>query len=591
MHYTGAKTKIVCTVNPQRADREFLEKLIDSGMDVVRMNFSHMNPGDGDQLIHLIKQIREERSIPLAIMLDTKGPEVRVYGYHEPIEINTGDVLEVKSFTGEKIEEAVSESPNVLFTNLSEIGKHAKGFQKALLMDGYIEASIIETTDDSIRLRMCNSGILRPRAHLTIPGMDYPLPFLSTKDIRDIQYGVQEDLEYIALSFVRSAEDIFKVRSLIRDENEHSSIRVIAKIESKQAIERLDEIIQYADGIMVARGDLGVELDLEEVPVIQKEIIRKCYESGKPVITATQMLESMINNRVPTRAEASDVANACYDLTSAVMLSGETAIGKYPDLVVQIMERIINKVEASYDYSSNFFLRRDKDMKRDLTKIICYSAVTTAYQCSAGAIICFTKSGYSARQISRLRPGLPIYAFTPDRRVYNQLALNWGVYPYYINEVNDFELMLQNALQQCVKDKLVRRNELVVIVAGMPLGVRGRTNMIRVETAGKSRIPVEFLHPGSVTAQAVHLCSDEDIKTKEFTGKVVIIGTFRDEWTSHLRYAAAIVCEDDDQKRQLQLLGMAYNIPVAVKANAVCEIIAEGAMIELSDTDNLLSEI
>ncbi len=591
MKNKGAKTKIVCTVNPNTADRVFLEKLIDQGMDVVRLNFSHMDPEDGEGVIDLVRAIRDERSIPIAIMLDTKGPEVRVFGYPESIELNSGDVLEISSFAGPNIEDFVSESPRHLYTNLANIGELAKGFKKALLMDGYIEAEIVEASAETIKIQLSNSGNLRPRAHLTVPGMDYPLPFLSEKDIRDIRFAAQKGLEYIALSFVRSAEDLFKVRNLIRDVKEDSQIRLIAKIESKQAINQLDEIVRYADGIMVARGDLGVELALEEVPVIQKKIIEKCYQSGKPVITATQMLESMIHNRVPTRAEASDVANACYDLTSAVMLSGETAIGKYPDLVVQTMERIIRKVEEHYDYSVNFYHRRDEGRDNDLTTIICYNAVTTAYQCQAGAIICFTKSGYSARQISRLRPGLPIYAFTPDHNVYHQLALNWGVFPYYVQEVDDFEMMLKNALLQCVKDGLVKRNELVVIVAGLPLGVRGRTNMIRVETAGKSRIPVKFLQSGSVTAQAVHLGTEDDLKKKDFTGKIVILRTFRDEWTSSLRYAAAIVAENCSFERQLQLLGMAYNIPVAINANAVCEIIAEGAMIELNSNDNLLSEI
>lgn len=585
------KTKIVGTLSNFRKDKKILKELISEGMDVIRLNFSHMNLDDADVLIKNVKEIRREMNIPLAIMLDTKGPEVRIYGHKEKVKLEKSDIITISSYLKKDLENKISPENLHFYTNLPDLPKLVKIGSRVLLMDGFIEGLVKEIDSEKIHVEILNNGALRPKAHLSIPNLHYDLDFLSEKDIHDITYAVKNDLEYIALSFVQSSDDIFQVKQLIREVDMDANIKLISKIENKFAINNLDEIIRYSDGVMVARGDLGVELPLEEVPIMQKKIIRNCYLSGKPVITATQMLESMIDNRVPTRAEASDVANACYDLTSAVMLSGETAVGNFPALVVRTMERIIRKVEASFDYSAIYHKSRRLMDSRDLTTIISYNAVATATQSQAAAIIVFSTSGYSAQQISKLRPGLPVYTFTPNEKIYNQLALNWGIFPYLIEEEIDFEDMLSHALKICEDENLLKKDDMVVIVAGLPLGAKGRTNMIRVETIGKSSIAGRAVCKGSATGQIVHIRDENDLKTKDLTGKVIVLQTFKQQYTNYLRYINGIVMEGSEFESSLQILGMAYNIPILLDAFANLSSIKEGVLVEINSKKQLVIEI
>jgi len=338
-----------------------------------------------------------------------------------------------------------------------------------------------------VLVRIDNDGQLRPKAHLTIPGADYPIPFLSEKDISDILWAVGRDIDYIALSFVRCATDIEEVRRLVQraavSTGKRSVVKLIAKIESARGLSNVDEIIREADGIMVARGDMGVEMPIETVPIAQKSIIRKGYLAAKPVITATQMLESMIESPMPTRAEASDVANACFDSTSAVMLSGETAIGKYPVQVVHTMRLIIDAVEKQFDYV-DFHRDVPPEVKSgDIPAIMSYNAVSVAYLCDAKALVVLTETGQAARLLSRLRPRMPIYAFLSDERLYNQLALNWGVRPFLHSGTGTrLDAVVDEAVAICKKEGLLEAGDKVVIVAGLPLSQQGSTNMIRVET-------------------------------------------------------------------------------------------------------------
>ncbi|MCD4829724.1 MAG: pyruvate kinase [Candidatus Cloacimonetes bacterium] len=585
------RTKIVCTLTPQRADEATLRQLVEAGMDVVRVNFSHMSVGDADPMLEAIARVRAEMNIPLAVLLDTKGPEVRIFGFAEPVELKRGDRIIIHSYIDDDIEESIAPAEKRFHTNLHNVGKLVEKGARVLLMDGYIEGNVIGREPDAIEVEINNDGCLRPRAHLSLPGVDYPLPFLSQKDAEDIRYAVRAGFDYLALSFVRTAEDIFQVKHLIRETDANSSIRIIAKIESKQAIEHLDAIIQYSDGVMVARGDLGVELDLEDVPIMQKRIIEQCYLSGKPVITATQMLESMIHNRVPNRAEVSDVANACYDLTSAVMLSGETAIGDHPNLVVSTMDRIIRRVESSFDYESMLMRHKEKVQTRDLTTIIGYNAVSTAYQCKASALVVFSKSGYSARMISKLRPHLPILAFTPDEKVYHQLSLNWGVFPRTVPDMIDFEQMVTYALDVAEDEGLVKRGDLVVIVAGLPLGKRGTTNMIRVESVGKNRLPGRVLHGGEVTSSIVHVETDADLEHKGIAGCIVVLGHFEKSFTTSLRYASGIISPNDEFAGDLEVLGMAYSIPVIVGVRNADTLLPEGVTVRIDSENELVIEV
>ncbi|MDD3052472.1 MAG: pyruvate kinase [Candidatus Cloacimonetes bacterium] len=591
MQKISTKTKIVCTLSNERTDEKLMRELIKSGMNVIRMNFSHMSKSAADEIIKNVVKLRNELKTPIAIMLDTKGPEVRIYGYDKPVVLKKDDLITIQSYNEDDIETKVTEKEKYFYTNLANIGKYTKQGSKILLMDGYIEGKIVEKENDRIIVDIKNGGEIRLRAHLSIPNIDYPVQFLSPKDIEDITYAVNNELDYIALSFVRSAEDISKVKNLIRGIKEDSDIKLIAKLENKQAVNNIDDIIHHSHGIMVARGDLGVEIDLEDVPVIQKKIIEKCYTNGKVVITATQMLESMIENPVPTRAEASDVANACYDMTSAVMLSGETAIGKFPALVVATMQRIIKKAEDNIEYNAIFKLRTDEFQNRDLTSVISYNAIATAYQCQATSIIAFTKSGFTARMISKFRPGLPIIAFTFDKKVYNQLAMNWGVYPFMLKENEDFETMLSEGMEFCLNNNLVKRGDLSVVVAGLPLGGTGRTNNIRIVSLGRSRIPAKLIHLGDVTATVVHVYDETDIQKKSVTGKIVFLKNFKKEYIPYLRNVAGVVMEDDEYENDLLVIGMAYNIPVMINAFAAMELLKDGVTVEIDSAKQLLIEV
>jgi pyruvate kinase len=432
---------------------------------------------------------RSEMRLPVAIMADIKGPAVRMYGYAQPLTIEAGSVLTIESRPAEGIETLVSSGASLVYTNLPDIDTLCAIGQKVLLMDGYFAGEVVSKSAGSVAVRIGNPGALRPKAHLTIPNVDYPIPFLSEKDIRDITFAVESEVEYIALSFVRNATDIEEVRRLVQRTKTPSGrkpmVKLIAKIESAKGLAAADEIVAAADGIMVARGDMGVEIAIETVPIAQKRLIRTGFLGAKPVITATQMLESMIESPMPTRAEASDVANACFDSTSAVMLSGETAIGRFPVKVVETMSSIIRAVEAEFDYDE--FHKRMPIFARtgELPAVVSYNALSIAYEVGAAGIVVLTETGHAAQLISRLRPRMPIFAFTKEQAVYNQLAMNWGVYPFMLaGPEESMDALVAETLDSCKYAGVLKKGDIAVFVAGLPLSRKGTTNMIRVETMG-----------------------------------------------------------------------------------------------------------
>lgn len=483
------RTKIVATLGPASESPEIVRALISAGVNVFRLNFSHSSPEDARRSIALVRQARTELKVPAAIMADIKGPAVRVYGYSEDLPIEAGTTLVVESRPAEGIETLVSPEPGRIYTNLPVIDTLCAIGQRVLLMDGYFQGEVVDKGEGYVAVRVGNPGSLRPKAHLTIPHVDYPIPFLSDKDIRDITFAVEQEVEYVALSFVREATDIEEVRRLIQRSKtasgRKSACKLIAKIESAKGLENADEIVEAADGIMVARGDMGVEIAIEKVPIAQKRLIRTGYLSAKPVITATQMLESMIESPMPTRAEASDVANACFDSTSAVMLSGETAMGRYPVKVVETMCNIIREVETSFDYDEYHRNVPPQVRAGDLPAILSYNAVSVAYECKAAAIIVLTETGHAARLISRLRPRMPIFAFMKDEMVYHQLAMNWGVYPLLLERpALSLDAVASETIESCKAAGVIKKGDRVVLVAGLPLDKKGTTNVIRVETVG-----------------------------------------------------------------------------------------------------------
>ncbi|MGA2545578.1 MAG: pyruvate kinase [Rectinemataceae bacterium] len=487
MNILDKRTKIVATLGPASDTPEILESLLLGGVNVFRLNFSHSDPEAAKATVEMIRAVREKMGLPVAIMADIKGPAVRMYGYAKALHVEAGSLLTIESRLPEGIEALVSPAPLTVFTNLPDIDALCAVGQKILLMDGYFAGEVVSKAPGSIAVRIGNPGDLRPKAHLTIPNVDYPIPFLSDKDIRDISFAVASEVEYIALSFVRNATDIEEVRRLVQRVKTSSGrrpvVKLIGKIESAKGLAAADEIVAAADGIMVARGDMGVEIAIEMVPIAQKRLIRTGFLGAKPVITATQMLESMIESPMPTRAEASDVANACFDSTSAVMLSGETAIGRFPVKVVETMSAIIRAVEAEFDYEE-FHKRMPLHARSgDLPAVLSYNALSLAYEIGAAGIVVLTETGHAAQLISRLRPRMPIFAFTKEKAVYNQLAMNWGVYPFMLaGPEESMDALVAETLDSCKYAGVLEKGDLVVFVAGLPLAHRGTTNMIRVET-------------------------------------------------------------------------------------------------------------
>ena len=457
---------------------------------MARINFSHCKYDEALGRIKVLRQEREKLGVPLAIMLDTKGPEVRIFGYSKPVNILTGDTIYLEST--DKQPDEVEEFPpekRHFYTNLPHIDKICQMGTRVLLQDGFIETEVIQLHSQrpgAVTLRILNEGKLKDKAHLAVPGAHYPIPFMSEKDKKDIRFAVENNFEYIALSFVRTTKDIADVRELISAAKADTTIKLIAKIEDRQSLANIDDIIHDADGIMIARGDLGVEVPIEELPTLQKNIIKRCYLAGKPVIVATQMLESMTEKPYPTRAEVTDVANAVLDLTSAVMLSGETAKGMHPARVVNMMGRIIDRTEAGIDYRTLARITHDYVNRDNITNIMAYSAVDTAHEWNARALSVITASGIGARALSKYRPSVPLYAFTHHDALYHQLALHWGVVPFLIKnpEGSRFSDVARHIMDILLEKDCVEKGDKLVLMASSPFGKRRPTNTIRCEVVG-----------------------------------------------------------------------------------------------------------
>lgn len=465
------KTKIICTIGPASESQEMLKELLLAGMNVARFNFSH-----GDYEEHRAKyeravRIAKELKLPLATMMDTKGPEIRLRDFEGgKVYLESGQ--EFSLTTDEVI--GTSKRASITYKNLKndiEVGK------TILIDDGLIELTIKEIKDTDIVCEVINGGYVSNHKGINVPGAVLSMPYISEIDKQDILFGVKMGYDYLAASFVRCKEDIEQVRKLIKDNG--GRMKIIAKVENMQGIDNLDEILEVSDGIMVARGDMGVEIPMEEVPVIQKKMIKKAIKKGKIVITATQMLDSMIKNPRPTRAETTDVANAIYDGTSAIMLSGESAAGSYPIEAVKTMSRIAERAEQDICYNGRL-RKRSEEEKEDITTAISHACCTTAMDLKASAIITVTMSGFTASMISRYQPGCQIIGCTVDDTVYRQLSLLWGVNPLFIEKKDDTEKLFEAAVEASKKAGLIHEGERVVLTAGVPLGIAGRTNMIRV---------------------------------------------------------------------------------------------------------------
>ena len=468
------KTKIICTIGPASESEENLRKLMKAGMNVARFNFSHGSHEEHKVKFARVLKVSGELGVSVATLLDTKGPEIRLRDFAAgKAELKAGQdfILTTEEILGDETKASIT------YKNLKEDVKEGSHI---LIDDGKIEMEVKKIEGEEIICKILNGGMVSNHKGINVPGVDLTMPYISDVDRADIMFGIQMGFDFIAASFVRNKEDVLAIREIL-DENK-SPIKIISKIESLQGIQNLEEILAVSDGIMVARGDMGVELPMEEVPIIQKKMIKMAVAAGKHVITATQMLESMIHNPRPTRAEANDVANAIYDGTTAIMLSGESAAGKYPVEAVETMARIAERTENAIDYDSRMLRSTPRNLD-DVTTAISYATCTTSMRLSAQAIITVTMSGFTAGMVSRYKPKCQIVACSVNPRVCRQMALMWGVTPILMSKEETTKELFDEAIYLAKKQGLVENGDTVVLTAGMPLGVSGKTNMIQVMEA------------------------------------------------------------------------------------------------------------
>ena len=467
------KTKIICTLGPSTDQEGVLRELVANGMNVARFNFSHGSHEEHLGRFEKLKAIREELGKPVAALLDTKGPEIRLKDFK-----NGTEMLEAgQTFTLTTRE--VEGTKEICSITYKDLPQDVQPGGTIMLDDGLIKLQIVTVNDTDIVCKVLNNGKIKNKKGVNVPGVHLSMPYMSQRDRDDIIFGAQQGFDFIAASFVRTAQDVYDIRNLLNEYD--SDIRIIAKIENMQGIQNLEEIITAADGIMVARGDMGVEIPLEEVPILQKKMIKMAVAQGKHVITATQMLESMIKNPRPTRAEATDIANAIYDGTTAIMLSGESAAGLYPVEAVKTMSRIAERAEQDIDYRGRMQrVKEDRQETPDITTAISYATCSVASDLNAAAIITVTMSGFTANMIARYKPGCQIIGCTLDEKVYRQLNLLWGVKPVMIQKERTTDALFEEAVFKAKQAGLVKTGDTVVITAGVPLGVVGKTDMIHV---------------------------------------------------------------------------------------------------------------
>lgn len=470
------KTKIICTLGPATDNEDILRNMMLSGMNVARINFSHQTHEDHKARIDMVKRLREELQLPIAILGDTKGPEIRTGAFpNGSVVLQEGQLYTLTTL------EVPGDTQRCHISYMGLPGDVSRG-SRILIDDGLVELQVESVTDTDITCTVLNSGSVSSHKGVNVPNVSLSLPFISAKDRSDIRFAVEQGCDFLAASFTRSASDLIQLREELRRLG-NRSIKLIAKIENAEGVANIDQILEVCDGVMVARGDMGVEISFEEVPIIQKNLIKKSYLAGKQVITATQMLDSMMHHPRPTRAEATDVANAIFDGTSAIMLSGETAAGKYPLESVQTMAKIAERTERSINYVKRFSIREVEDAP-SVTNAISHATCTTAHDLHAAYIITVTKSGTTARMLSKFRPATDIIGCTTDPQIQRQMNMSWGVIPIMIEEKSSTDDLFEGAVEGAVKAELVTEGDLVVITAGVPVGMSGTTNLLKVHVVG-----------------------------------------------------------------------------------------------------------
>ena len=567
------KTKIICTLGPATDDEEVLRQLMLNGMAVARMNMSHGQHSDHKRRADMIKKLRAELNIPVALLLDTKGPEIRTGRFkNSKVNLETGQTF---TLTTEDIEGDETRC-SITFKDLP---KDVQRGSRILIDDGLIEMKVTDVTKTDIVCHVINGGTVATHKGINVPGVALSLPFISEQDKADIAFGVAQDFDFVAASFTRSAEDIIQLRGEL-EKNNCNNIRIVAKIENSEGVENIDEIIRVSDGIMIARGDLGVEIAMEEIPIIQKKLIAKAYSAGKQVITATQMLDSMMKNPRPTRAEATDVANAIYDGTSAIMLSGETAAGLFPVEAVKTMAIIAERTERDIDYIEKF-RKRDIPERPDVTSAISHATCTTAHDLGAVAILTVSKTGQTARMISKFRPACPIISGTTEPKVLRQMNLSWGVIPILVDEKDNTDELFEHVVSVAQKEGYVHNGDLAVISAGIPLGVSGTTNMLKVHLVGDVLVSGMAVNHNSVYGRLCVCRSEEDAWENFKDGDILVIPKTTNEILPLMRKASGIITETGGINSHAAVVCLALDKPVIVGAKNATKLLKSGTTVKL----------
>lgn len=567
------KTKIICTLGPATDDEEVLRQLMLNGMAVARMNMSHGQHSDHKRRADMIKKLRAELNIPVALLLDTKGPEIRTGRFkNSKVNLETGQTF---TLTTEDIEGDETRC-SITFKDLP---KDVQRGSRILIDDGLIEMKVTDVTKTDIVCHVINGGTVATHKGINVPGVALSLPFISEQDKADIAFGVAQDFDFVAASFTRSAEDIIQLRGEL-EKNNCNNIRIVAKIENSEGVENIDEIIRVSDGIMIARGDLGVEIPMEEIPIIQKKLIAKAYSAGKQVITATQMLDSMMKNPRPTRAEATDVANAIYDGTSAIMLSGETAAGLFPVEAVKTMAIIAERTERDIDYIEKF-RKRDIPERPDVTSAISHATCTTAHDLGAVAILTVSKTGQTARMISKFRPACPIISGTTEQKVLRQMNLSWGVIPILVDEKDNTDELFEHVVSVAQKEGYVHNGDLAVITAGIPLGVSGTTNMLKVHLVGDVLVSGMAVNHNSVYGRLCVCRSEEDAWENFKDGDILVIPKTTNEILPLMRKASGIITETGGINSHAAVVCLALDKPVIVGAKNATKLLKSGTTVKL----------
>ena len=563
------KTKIVCTIGPASESVEKLVELINSGLNVCRLNFSHGDFEEHGARIVNIREAAKQTGKTVGILLDTKGPEIRTNTMENgAIELEEGSEI-IVSMT-----EVVGTTEKFSITYPGLIDDVHVG-SKILLDDGLIglEVQDINKTDGEIKTKVLNPGTLKNKKGVNVPNVSVNLPGITEKDANDIVFGIEQGIDFIAASFVRRASDVLEIRELLEKHNA-AHIQIISKIENQEGVDNIKEILEVSDGLMVARGDLGVEIPAEEVPLVQKDLIKQCNALGKPVITATQMLDSMQRNPRPTRAEASDVANAIFDGTDAIMLSGETAAGSYPVEAVQTMHSIASRAEQALNYSE-ILQQRSKQVGPSITDAIGQSVVHTALNLNASAIVAPTESGYTAKIVSKYRPQSPIVAVAANDSVARRLSLVWGVTPVVGERVSTIDDMLDHAVNDAVKTGVVAHGDLVVITAGVPVGESGATNLMKVQVVGDGLAKGQGSGRKAAVGKVVIAKTAEEANAKMTEGAILVTNSTDRDMISAIEKAGALITEEGGLTSHAAVVGLNLSIPVIVGVENATSVFSE----------------